>query len=62
MAKKASGKYAAQRKFDGKPYYFRNRFSLKTAAQNFAKMERDRGYNDRVVKVDDKYLVYGRKK
>jgi len=62
MAKKKSGKYAPQRKFDGKTYGFRNRFSLKTAAQKFAEMERGRGYNDRVVKVDGKYLVYGRKK
>ena len=62
MGRKKSGKYAAQRKFDGKDYYFRNRFASKITAKNFAKMERSRGYNDRVVKVDGKYLVYGLKK
>ena len=62
MAKKKSGKYAPNRKIDGKNYGFRNRFASKTAAKKFAEMERSRGYNDRVIKVDGKYLVYGRKK
>ena len=62
MAKKKSGKYASQRKFDGENFGFRNRFSSKTAAKRYAENERSRGYKDRVVKVDGKYLVYGRKK
>jgi len=63
MAKKKSGKYAPQRKIDGKNYYFRHSFASKIAAKKFAQMERDsRGYNDRVIKVSGRYLIYGYKK
>jgi len=52
---------AGSKKLDGKTYYYRGKFSTKTAAKKRAKLDRSRGGKARIIKSGKFYYIYGHK-